>query len=150
MSGASNHSAITFATGNSASGPTATHFGVGTASSGAGHLITSGQLTGGGLAILQNVIPSFAAGELDVTLTGLSPAQLTALLAHIFQNADMPYIGDAAGLLASAVAGSLYVSLHTADPSASNDQTNNEVATTYYASYVRIAVARSAAGWDVA
>jgi hypothetical protein len=150
MAGASNHSAITFATGNSASGPTATYFGIGAASSGVGHLIMSGQLSGGGLAILQNVIPSFAVGELDVPLTGLSPAQLTALLAHIFQNADMPYIGDAAGLLKSATAGNLYVSLHTANPAASDDQTNNEVSTANYTNYVRIAVARSAAGWDVA
>jgi len=44
------------------------------------------------------------------------------------------------------VAGSLYVSLHTADPGEAGDQTTNEIA---YTSYARVAVARSGAGWTV-
>jgi hypothetical protein len=64
---ASNHGTITFATGNSASGPTATYFGIGTNLSGAGNLVASGLLSGGGLAILSNVIPSFSAGALTIT-----------------------------------------------------------------------------------
>ena len=70
----------------------------------------------------------------------------TNLLNHIFTNAAIANIGDATGLPASATAGSLYVSLHTADPGETGDQTTNETA---YTNYARVAVARSAAGWTV-
>lgn len=40
----------------------------------------------------------------------------------------------------------LYVSLHTADPTAAGDQTSNE---TSYTSYARVAVARDGTGWTV-
>jgi hypothetical protein len=69
----------------------------------------------------------------------------TALLNLLFNNTAITLIGDAAGLLASAGAGSLHVSLHTADPSAGN-QTTSEIA---YTGYARVAVARSGAGWTV-
>lgn len=69
------------------------------------------------------------------------------LLLHIFQNADIALIGDAAGLQNSAAAGNLYVSLHTAEPGEAADQTTNETA---YTNYARVAVARSVAGWTVA
>jgi len=68
------------------------------------------------------------------------------LLLHIFQNADIPDIGDAAGLQNSVAAGSLYVALHTADPGEAGDQTTSEVT---YTGYARVAVARSAGGWTV-
>ena len=68
----------------------------------------------------------------------------TAILQHIFQNADIALIGDATGLRGSTTAGSLYVSLHTADPGEAGTQTTNE---TTYTGYARIAVARSAGGW---
>lgn len=68
------------------------------------------------------------------------------LLKLILQNIAIALIGDASGLQPSAVAGSLYVSLHTADPGEAGDQTSNESA---YTSYARVAVARSAAGWTV-
>lgn len=60
-----NAGAVTFpkATGGT---ETATHFGIGTASSGAGKLLFSGAL-GSSLAISNNITPSFAAGDLDVT-----------------------------------------------------------------------------------
>jgi hypothetical protein len=70
----------------------------------------------------------------------------TSLLQHIFQNADIANIGDAAGLLASAVAGSLYVSLHTADPGEAGAQNTSEAS---YTGYARQAVARSGSGWTV-
>jgi uncharacterized membrane protein len=70
----------------------------------------------------------------------------TNLLQHIFQNADIALVGDATGVRGSSTAGSLYVSLHTADPGEAGDQTTNETA---YGSYARVAVARSAAGWTV-
>jgi hypothetical protein len=71
----------------------------------------------------------------------------TDLLEHIFQNAAIPNIGDASGLQPSGVAGSLYISLHTADPGESGDQTTSEAT---YTGYGRVAVARSGAAWTVA
>ena len=70
----------------------------------------------------------------------------TDLLNLIFNNTDIALIGDAAGLQNSATAGSLYVSLHTADPGEAGNQTTNETA---YTNYARVAVARSGAGWTV-
>lgn len=67
-------------------------------------------------------------------------------LLHYFQNADIANVGDAAGLQNSATAGSLYVSLHTADPGEAGSQTTSECA---YTNYARVAVARSAGGWTV-
>lgn len=64
------------------------------------------------------------------------------------QNTDAANIGDAAGLQASTTAGSIHVSLHTADPTETATlQTASEAA---YTSYARQAVARSGAGWAVA
>ena len=40
----------------------------------------------------------------------------------------------------------LYVSLHTADPTESGDQTSNEAT---YGAYARVAVARTGGGWTV-
>lgn len=69
------------------------------------------------------------------------------LLLHIFQNADIALIGDAAGLQNSAAAGNLYLSLHTAEPAEGGDQSSNEAA---YTNYARVAVVRSSSGWTVA
>jgi len=68
------------------------------------------------------------------------------LLLLVFNNTDIAGIGDAGGLQNSATAGSLYVSLHTADPGEAGDQTTSETA---YTNYARVAVARSSAGWTV-
>jgi len=64
-----------------------------------------------------------------------------------FNNSDFAGVGDAGGLQNSATAGSLYVSLHTADPGEAGSQTTSETA---YTNYARVAVARSGAGWTVA
>lgn len=64
----------------------------------------------------------------------------------LFNNTAFANVGDASGLQPSSAAGSLYCSLHTADPGEAGDQTTNEVA---YTSYARAAVARSGAGWTV-
>jgi len=69
-----------------------------------------------------------------------------SILKLILQNIAFANIGDAGGLQPSATAGSLYVSLHTADPGEAGSQTTNEVA---YTSYARVAVARSAGGFTV-
>ena len=68
------------------------------------------------------------------------------LLLHVFNNADIPLIGDATGLLGSTLAGSLHFALHTADPTDAGTQTSSEIA---YTSYTRVAVARSGAGFTV-
>lgn len=64
----------------------------------------------------------------------------------LFNNTTWANIGDATGIVGSGTAGSLYVSLHTADPGEAGDQTTSECT---YTSYARVAVARSGAGWVV-
>lgn len=75
-----------------------------------------------------------------------SNAWETAILQHLFNNDNVANIGDATGLRGSSTAGSLYVSLHTADPGEAGNQTTNECA---YTSYARVAVARTTGGWTV-
>lgn len=75
-----------------------------------------------------------------------SNAWETALLQHLFQNANVANIGDATGLRGSTSAGSLYISLHTSDPGEGGSQTTNEAT---YTSYARVAVARTSGAWDV-
>lgn len=60
----SNAAAVTFPQCG-ASGATLTHFGVGTASSGAGKLLYKGALTAS-LAVSNGITPQFAIGELDI------------------------------------------------------------------------------------
>jgi hypothetical protein len=68
------------------------------------------------------------------------------LLLLAFNNTNFALVGDATGLRGSTTAGSLYFSLHTADPGEAGDQTTSEAA---YTSYARVAVARSGAGFTV-
>ena len=75
----------------------------------------------------------------------LTNAAETDFLELFFTNVAWPNVGDASGLQPSSTAGSLYVSLHTADPGETGDQTTNECD---YTSYARVAVARGAA-WTV-
>lgn len=75
-----------------------------------------------------------------------SDAWENALMLLLFNNTNAANIGDATGLRGSTVAGSLYVSLHTADPGEAGSQTTSE---TTYTSYARQAVARSGAGFTV-
>jgi hypothetical protein len=75
-----------------------------------------------------------------------SNAWENALLSLLFNNNNAANIGDATGLRGASTAGSLFVSLHTADPGEAGDQTTSETA---YTSYARVAVARSSSGWTV-
>lgn len=68
------------------------------------------------------------------------------ILLLLFNNTNIANIGDATGVRGSGTAGSLYVSLHTADPGEAGDQTTSEIS---YTGYSRVAVARSGAGWTV-
>jgi hypothetical protein len=70
----------------------------------------------------------------------------TDLLKLLYQNVATAKIGDASGLQPSGTTGSLYLSLHTGDPSG-GDQTTNETA---YGAYVRKDVARDNSHWTVA
>lgn len=78
-------------------------------------------------------------------MAALSDTLRTGLLQHIFQNAAVANIGDASGLQPSGTAGSLYIALHSADPTS-----DGSGAAVSYGSYARVAVARSGAGWTVA
>jgi len=71
----------------------------------------------------------------------------TDFLNHLLLNADIALVGDATGLRGSTTAGSLYLSLHTADPGEAGDQTTNEIA---YTSYARVAKARNGTNFAVA
>lgn len=68
------------------------------------------------------------------------------LLLLLFNNSNAANIGDATGLRGSTAAGSLYVSLHTADPGEAGAQNTSEAT---YTGYARQAVARSSGGFTV-
>lgn len=61
-----------------------------------------------------------------------------------FQNADFTLLGDAGGLRGSAAAGNLYLSLHSAFPGRTGDQTVSELA---YTGYARLASGRNSTNW---
>jgi hypothetical protein len=68
------------------------------------------------------------------------------LMLLLFNNTNIANVGDATGVRGSTAAGSLYVSLHTADPGEAGTQATNE---TSYTGYARQAIARSGAGFTV-
>jgi len=74
-----------------------------------------------------------------------SNAHEAGYLDLLFLNTDFATIGDAGGLQNSAAAGSLYLSLHTADPGEAGTQSTSEVS---YTGYGRVAVARSGSGFS--
>lgn len=75
-----------------------------------------------------------------------SNALEAALLALLFENTTAAGIGDTTGLVGSGTAGSLFISLHTADPGEAGTQTTSEAT---YTGYARVTVARSGSGWTV-
>ncbi len=76
----------------------------------------------------------------------LSNASENDILLLYFNNTNVANMGDATGVRGSTTAGSLYISLHTADPGETGVQNTSE---TTYTGYARVAVARSGAGWTV-
>ena len=76
----------------------------------------------------------------------LANAAETALLELLFNNEAWANVGDASGLQPSASDGVFYISLHTADPTETGDQEENEIS---YTGYARVAVARTTGGWTV-
>lgn len=76
----------------------------------------------------------------------LSNAFETDLLTLLFNNTNIANLGDATGVRGSSAAGSLYISLHTADPGEAGTQSTSETA---YTGYARIAVARTSGGFTI-
>jgi len=70
----------------------------------------------------------------------------TDLLKLLFNNTTWAGVGDSTGIVGSGTAGSLFISLHTADPGETGDQTTSEIS---YTGYARVAVARSSGGWTI-
>lgn len=70
----------------------------------------------------------------------------TDILRHIFQNTDIPNIGDAGGLRGSVSAGQLFLSLHTADPGEVGTQATSEIS---YTGYARQGLARNGTNFPV-
>ena len=79
-------------------------------------------------------------------MAGKANTWANGLLLLLFNNTAFANVGNAGGLQPSSVAGSLYVSLHTADPGAAGSQTTSEIG---YTSYARVAVARSSGGFTI-
>lgn len=70
-----------------------------------------------------------------------------AILGLIFHNTAAANVGDLTGLRQSSAAGSLFISLHTADPGdTATVQTTSEAA---YTGYQRVAVPRAEASWTL-
>lgn len=74
---------------------------------------------------------------------GKSTAFSDSLLKLILNATPIANLCDNA---ASSPLTSVYVSLHTADPTAAGNQTSSEIA---YTSYARVTVARTSGGWTV-
>lgn len=68
------------------------------------------------------------------------------VLLLLLNNTNIANLGDATGVRGSSTAGSVYISLHTADPGEAGNQTTSEAT---YTSYARVAVARSSGGWTI-
>lgn len=70
----------------------------------------------------------------------------TSLLSLIVLNVDAANVGDATGLRGSTTAGVFWISLHTASPGETGDQTTSESA---YTNYARQDEARNTTQWTV-
>src|SRR5271166_613673 len=79
---------------------------------------------------------------------GANSAWETGMLTLLFNNTVTASVADIGGstITASVTPGSLYISLHTADPGNTGVQSTSEAT---YGSYARVAVARSSAGWTI-
>ena|GEM_PF-5303182 len=110
---------------------TITHFGVGRASSGAGELLFKGTINPT-IAIAAGVIPRLKTGTTitQAASDGMPNTTANNLLLLLLNNTTWANIGDPTGIVGSTSAGSLYLSLHTADPGDSGNQTTSEVSYT--------------------
>jgi hypothetical protein len=70
----------------------------------------------------------------------------TELLLLLFNNTNIPNIGDVGGIRSSVTEGSLYIALHTADPGEGGTAATSEAS---YTGYARVGVTRNIAGWTI-
>jgi hypothetical protein len=72
----------------------------------------------------------------------------SSILQLVFNNTNFANIGDATGLRGSSAAGVIYLSLHTADPGETGNQTTSEAT---YTGYNRVSVLRQSGvgGWTI-
>ncbi len=68
----------------------------------------------------------------------------SAVLALLFQNANIANLGDATGVRGSTAAGSLWVALYTEAPTDTGGGTE-----TTYTNYTRVGVARTSGAWTL-
>lgn len=123
-----------FAQMTGGAGGTVTHFALGTDATGAGHLLFFGAVSGAlaSTPVIAGVTPHLDTGTsiTEASSDGMSNEAATNFLNHFFNNADWANIGDAGGLQNSTTAGVFYLSLHTASPGESGDQSTNEISYT--------------------
>lgn len=107
---------------------TATHFGIGTDSSGTGKLLFFGPITPN-IVISNGVTPRLTTGTTvtEAASDGMGNTFANDLLLLIFNNTNAANIGDATGLRGSSTAGSLYLSLHSSSPAEAGNQSTNEL-----------------------
>lgn len=79
-----------------------------------------------------------------MSLSNFFEGELQALL---FNNTTIAFLGDTTGVVGSTGDGSLYLALHTADPTES--PANQSASEATYPSYARQAVARTSGGWTI-
>jgi hypothetical protein len=79
-------------------------------------------------------------------MSGFGNTAESDMLKLFFQNTNWANLGDSTGLRGSSTAGSFYISLHTASPGQTGNQTTSEAA---YPGYARQAIARSSGGWTI-
>lgn len=77
---------------------------------------------------------------------GFSNDYEVLVLAHLLRNEDIGNLGDAAGLVASATEGDVWLALHTASPGEAGTQATNEAS---YGGYSRISIQRRYTRWNV-
>jgi hypothetical protein len=85
------------------------------------------------------------------SICGATPLTIKKLLSYGLKqrlrkcsNTNIANVGDATGLRGSTAAGSLFLSLHTADPGEAGDQTTSEC---NYTGYARVGIARTSGGF---
>lgn len=120
-----------FAAMSGGAGGTVTHFGIGTASSGTGHLLFFGTVTPN-LVVAAGTTPKLDTGTTitQAASDGMTTAAANDFLNLLLNNTNWANVGDATGLVASSTAGSLYLSLHTSSPGEGGNQTTNEISYT--------------------
>ena len=122
-------SLISFPAMASGAGGTVTYFGVGQAVSGTGQLYFFGTVTPN-ITVNNGVTPKLDTGTIisNAIPDGLVNTTTTNLLLLLLNNTTWANFGDATGIVGSTVAGSTYLSLHTANPGETGNQTTSEIA----------------------